>query len=268
VVASGISNAKEYAAHLKAMGVNARIATSDDGPDAIKAIKAYKENRVNVLVSVNICYEGLDVPAISHIVCLTNIRSREWIEQMAGRAVRIDRNAGPYESQQAYVFAPRDPMFIEIKAQIEAEQLAATKHGQSAGKQAGSSEFALEAQEARPPGGIKPLSSALTGQKEVLLSGQLSDHDNPTMTSSEIETGLLEQIEAHIRTYSFQNRYTPKKINGEVFKCFGKKRREMTIAELKSCLAHVQATYPLSRIRGTGHPRVPTKATPYQCSRA
>lgn len=261
IVSAGIKQAKQYTNILKSMGLNAQIATSDDSPAAQKAIKAYKNNKVEILVSVNICYEGLDVPAISHICCLTNIRSREWIEQMAGRAVRIDPNGGPYETQKGYIFAPKDEMFVGIKAQIDAEQIPFLR---VVGDGLGSVEngkLVLEIQEQKPPGGIVPLSSMLTGsQAEGLFPG----FEVPIKTNSEIESDLRSQIERHIRTFSFQNRHNPKKINGEIYAYFYKKRENMTIPELESCLTYIRSTYPLSFIRGTGRQRVPTKAVPIE----
>lgn len=266
VVSAGIKNAKQYTAELKKMGLNACIATSDNSLEAIKAIKAFKENRVDILVSVNICYEGLDVPAISHICCLTNIRSREWIEQMAGRAVRIDPLGGPYESQRGYIFAPRDEMFVEIKEMIEADQVPFLNipdpddSDDSLGKVDKNNNLILEGEKLakEAPGGIKPLSSRMTENKEYIPLSQTI----PAKTNSEIEADLLSNIERHIRTYSFQNRYTPQKINGEVYAYYNKSRKDMTIPELEACLSYIKWKYPLSHIRGTGRQRVSTKAAP------
>jgi superfamily II DNA or RNA helicase len=259
VVSAGIKSAKQYTGLLKSMGLKVDIATSDDSPACHKAIKAYKNNKLDALVSVNVCYEGLDVPAISHICCLTNIRSRQWIEQMAGRAVRIDPNGGPYEQQKGYIFAPKDEMFVEIKEQIEAEQtpfLKVVSNGE--GKKTGN-KLVLEMQEQGPPGGITPLSSTLIGaQVDPLFPNFVEEK-----TSSEIEAEIRAQIESHIRTFSFQNRHNPKKINAEVYAFFaGKKRENMTIPELENCLSYIKTAYPLNFIRGTGRPRVSTKAVP------
>jgi len=56
-----------------------------------------KTDKIDVLVTVAMAYEGLNIPAVSHIICLTRIRSAPWIEQMTARANRIDKNGGPYE---------------------------------------------------------------------------------------------------------------------------------------------------------------------------
>jgi superfamily II DNA or RNA helicase len=262
VVAADIKQAKEYTAYLKSMGEQAMIATSDDTPGAVKVIQDLKTGSLNIAVSVGMCYEGLDCPSISHIACLTNIRSLPWISQMVARAVRIDPNAGPYGSQMAYVFAPKDRLFVECQKQIETDQqwarLKEERDRQDGMGEGEGGEFCLTS-----PGGITPLSSRMTDKQEVILNSPQSIGEPFMMTSSEIEKSLLDQIESHIRQFSFQNRYNPKRINGEVFAAMGKARREMTTAELERCLSHIRSVYPLSHIRGTGRPRVPTKATPY-----
>jgi len=267
VVCSDIRQAKRHAENLKEWGIRARfeIATSDESDKALVAIKKMKAGEIDILVTVAMAYEGLSIESISHIICLTRIRSTPWIEQMTARANRIDKKAGPYRLQFGHVFAPSDPLFKQIVANIEAEQVPfleqVRKQEESMGKSksgSGNGEFVLEAQ---APGGIVPLSSRMTDKKEIILGGPEGREDAPAQTSSEIEANLLEQIESHIRTYSFQNRYNPKKIIAEVYSYFGKKRRDMTIKELKSCLSHVKTTYPMSHIRGTGHRRVPNKAT-------
>ena len=52
---------------------------------------AWLLGKLDVLVTVAMAYEGLDIPAVSHLICLTRIRSTPWIEQMTARANRIDR---------------------------------------------------------------------------------------------------------------------------------------------------------------------------------
>uniref|UniRef100_A0A6H1ZEV4 Putative helicase n=1 Tax=viral metagenome TaxID=1070528 RepID=A0A6H1ZEV4_9ZZZZ len=258
VVSAGIKSAKQYTSILKKQGLKVDIATSDDSPACHKAIKAYKNNKLDALVSVNVCYEGLDVPAISHICCLTNIRSREWIEQMAGRAVRIDPNGGPYENQKGYIFAPKDEMFVSIKEQIEAEQtpfLKVISNGE--GKPRGN-KLVLEVQEQGPPGGITPLSSTLIGaQVDPLFPNYV-----PDKTSSEIEADLREQIKRHVGEYVANNGLTNWGVNSEIYAFFNKSRENMTIPELKNCLSYIKSKYPLNYYRGAGKPRVSRKAVP------
>ncbi|MCE5211871.1 MAG: DEAD/DEAH box helicase family protein [Deltaproteobacteria bacterium] len=262
VVTSNISEAKRHMRNLSGISARCAIATSEDSAAALKVINKMKSGKLDVIVTVAMAYEGLSIPEISHIICLTRIRSVPWIEQMTARSNRIDP-AYPYDEQTGHIFAPADPLFKRVMKQIEKEQLPVMEFRNKTSRQfsscedAGDGGFRLEPS----PGGITPLSSALTGKREMIL-GQRELPFTPGKTSSEIETELLEQIEDHIRSYSFQNRFNPKRINGEIFNHFGgKPRRQMTIPELEKCLAHVRETYPLSFVRGSGH-RVAAKATP------
>ena len=264
IVAAKIDNAKQYLLHAQRAGLTARIATSEDNDGAVAAIKELKAGRIDALVAVAMVYEGLDVPAVSHIACLTNIRSTPWIMQMAARAVRIDPMAGPYDTQRAYVFAPADMMFREIAEEIETDQVAVAAKRNAAEKGEGGATPKGETGDLFGFGpAIRPLESSIiaAGPEPVPLF-PAGDVVNVLPTNSEMEADLLAKIESHIRTYSFQNRYNPKKINGEVFASFGKARRDMTIKELGECLEYVQRNYPLSYRRGTGK-RVPTKARPF-----
>ena len=98
-------------------------------------------------------------------------------------------------------------------------------------------------------------------------------------TPSEIETSLRDQIESHVRQFSFVNRYNPKRLNTEIQRYFDKPRGVMTSNELEAVLAHVKRTYPLNGngcpARGTilydqiakprgGGIRVPTKARAWE----
>jgi superfamily II DNA or RNA helicase len=121
VVAPNIRLAHDFLERLKTWGeASVEIATSDDGPEAQKAIARFKKtdgDLLRVLVTVAMAYEGLDVPQITHLACLTHIRSKPWIEQMLNRATRFDDGAGAYEEQAARVWGPDD---IELRSVMEA----------------------------------------------------------------------------------------------------------------------------------------------------
>ncbi len=163
VVCSSIARAKPMLAKLVADGIRAEIATSDDSESAQRTIKAFRSSDdVDALVTVQMAYEGMDVPAVTHIACLTHIRSRPWIEQMLARATRFDKLAGKYETQFAHAFVPDDALMGDVIRDIEEAQL-------------------LEIREERPnngadgtaptPTSIVPLSSQVTRERE----GQLTD---------------------------------------------------------------------------------------------
>ncbi|NER05498.1 MAG: hypothetical protein F6K17_24370 [Okeania sp. SIO3C4] len=76
---------------------------------------------VDVLVTVAMAYEGLDVPAITHIACLTKIRSTPWLEQCWARAARVDREAKDLK-KTGLIFMPDDQFARDCVAKIIAEQ--------------------------------------------------------------------------------------------------------------------------------------------------
>jgi superfamily II DNA or RNA helicase len=118
VVAPDIKIAKTYYDYLARRGLPSRIATSEDTPQARKNIADYKRGAFSILVTVAIAYEGLNVPEISVICCLSHIRSVPWLEQCFARANRI----APCKDY-AIVYAPADWAFKKAVRMIEREQL-------------------------------------------------------------------------------------------------------------------------------------------------
>ena len=270
VVAANIEHARKALGALKQMGVYSKIATSHDSLEALRNIRAFKAD-LDCLVSIAMAYEGLDVPAISHIASLTHIRSTPWIEQMIARAVRVDRQAGPYRSQMAHVFAPDDFLFREVVDRIQREQLPIV--AASGGDCLDSRGNGEGEGDAGPK--IRPLNGEMTGTREIEFGG-IPDGTlfEPVQTIKEQEEETLHRIEMHVRKFSFDNRYRPQRISAEIKTNFGKSRRHMTLDELRQCLAWVRRTYPISgrsseflpdgvsRTRGSRE-RVPTKAQPW-----
>lgn len=102
------------------------LAISDE-PKSRETLRRFRDDRLgDVLVTVGMAYEGLDVPDCTHLICLTHIRSRPWLEQAFARVTRVDWNACKrgigYDEQQAYVYAPRDPKMQDIIDDIRHEQ--------------------------------------------------------------------------------------------------------------------------------------------------
>lgn len=118
VVAPNIAVAEAYHDYLAARGQFVRIATSDDSTTAKANINAFKRGNFNILVTVGMAYEGLNVPEITHICCLTHIRSMPWLEQCFARANRL----APGKTR-AVVFAPADHMFKKAIRMIERDEL-------------------------------------------------------------------------------------------------------------------------------------------------
>lgn len=249
VVAASIESAKEYTSLLKQQGLHAEIATSDDTPQAVKQIKALKAGKLKILVTVAMAYEGLDVPSISHIICLTNIRSMPWIEQMVARAVRIDPMGGPYEEQKGFIFAPADKLFMRLAADIEADQteaLAIVKKTMP--------KFAAGDQESlfgdlRP--GITPLSSRLIGAKQNLFS--FSEPMPMQKTQREIEKELREGIDNHVKRFCRVYACRIQFMNRELKERYGKARDRMTVQELEALKSYVLHQYPVPKDRPILH---------------
>jgi superfamily II DNA or RNA helicase len=126
-VAPDIRTAKEYLKTIKEIGVKVLLATSEESEEAREAIRRFKlvgvPGAVDGLVTVAMAYEGMDVPPISHLVCLTHIRSAPWIDQMIARATRFDRDGGPWREQVAYLFVPDDPKMIAIIKKLIDQQV-------------------------------------------------------------------------------------------------------------------------------------------------
>lgn len=117
VVAPDIETAKTYQGFIGSR-YQSEIATSEDGPEAARVIQEYKRGAFPILVSVMMAAEGLSVPHVTHIACLTQIRSKEWLEQMQARGNRCA--AG---KRQAWCFAPADKALLDAWAAIEREAL-------------------------------------------------------------------------------------------------------------------------------------------------
>ena len=132
VVAYNIKEARRLLDIARSRGLRAGIAVclagdgvlSEGSRKAILRFKSHSRNAYDVLITVQMAYEGLDVPAITHLACLTHIRSWPWIEQMLDRGTRVDRHkdAPPWEAQQLRAFTPDDPKMAEAQAKIKAEQ--------------------------------------------------------------------------------------------------------------------------------------------------
>jgi superfamily II DNA or RNA helicase len=153
VVAPNIEIAKAYYDFLVRAGHLVRIATSEDTPQARKNIEDYKRGAYHIIVTVAMAYEGLNVPEISVICCLSHIRSVPWLEQCFARANRLAPG-----KPRPVIFAPADWAFKKAMRMIEEERVVPLEN------QDGQQELVSGAGEEREGGGetrpwIIPLSS-------------------------------------------------------------------------------------------------------------
>lgn len=269
VVTAGIEQAEEAVYMLnRSIGVKAEIATSHESKSAVKSIKRFKDGSCSALVTIAMAYEGLDVPGITHITVLTNIRSREWIEQMLARGVRVDRHpaAGKYEDQKCYVFAPMDKQFKKVVDMIKKQQLSVIDNFSKIKEEKEPGEEISPEPKERSE--ITPISSKLTGKDSFLMGLEGGEHlkneplnNIPVMTVKEQELFIRKEIHAHVNKYCFDNRYEQQRINHELKVKFGKARDLMTLPELKKLMKYLLKQYPVEKtetirdIKGLSVPR-------------
>lgn len=116
VVTADQQTAKSYHSLLRRQGISCGLAISD-ADDAHSDIEQFRQGGFSCLATCQMAYEGLDVPRITHVACLTHIRSTPWILQMLARAWRaIDGKA------KCWAFVPNDPRMNRVIERIRREQ--------------------------------------------------------------------------------------------------------------------------------------------------
>lgn len=254
VVAANIEQAQKYTTWLQERGVPARIATSEDSTAAYQAIKAFKRQgsgAVDCLITVAMAYEGLDVPAITHLICLTHIRTKPWIEQVVHRATRMDPLAGPYAEQRAYIYAPDDRPFRECLNYILAQRntaIATASSTQTLGEGIHPDGTGLLPLTDRTESSIQPLRSGLLGIRNQGLWANLAmpvQAETHQETPKERLDRLRKQIEKHVRAHEQARRLAHGTVNRAVFSQFRKSRAAMTESELHKVMQWVSKAYPL-----------------------
>jgi superfamily II DNA or RNA helicase len=111
--------AAQHIAKLIAHELKVDVALAiDSEKNAHRSIHRFRNGiEGDVLVTVGMAYEGLDVPEATHLICLTNIRSRPWLEQVVNRITRFCMASGlPWEQQWGFLYVPDDK---EMRAFIE-----------------------------------------------------------------------------------------------------------------------------------------------------
>lgn len=246
VVAPTIPLAEQYLGHLQRRGIDALIATSDDGPAAREAIARYKGRAIpgtDVLVTVAMAYEGMSVPAVSHIACLTHIRSVPWLEQCFARANRTapGKVAG-------YVFGPMDKRLMAAIKAIEDEQAQALKD-------LAESDWAKAPASPEASGGIgrptiKPIGSQAYGHDGMAILPPIQRPDGG-LTPKEAERLLRTEIAKHIDAYIGQKRAGSKAAYMRIIHATlkdavgGKARESCTVDELAAQMAVLKERWPV-----------------------
>jgi len=249
-VAPNIALARQYLDHLHLRRIDALLATSDDDAAAQIAIARFKGQAApaaDVLVCVGMCYEGLSVPAITHIACLTHIRSVPWLEQLFARGNRTAPG-----KVEAFVFGPEDVRLRAAIRSIEAEQVQALSE-----LEASTDSLPIENGEGGSGGrkpGIKPIGSAAFGTGNA----QAEFQDEPAaalpdggMTPSQAQALLRTHIARHIEIFLAGKRPGSKdayrKIVMAKLKAIvgGKAREDCTVEELTAQWSFLKKEFPV-----------------------
>jgi len=118
--------AKLLASDQRSAHINRTLATSDDSK-ADKNLKTFRTTgHYKILVSVRQCCEGYDVPATSHLVILSPYRSKTWVEQAVGRAIRVDTTLPDDMPQKAFIYCLDEMLMREVMEAIRGEEDAIT----------------------------------------------------------------------------------------------------------------------------------------------
>lgn len=266
VVTKDIATATATHRKLINQGCSAELATSDDSLSAKRAVREFKFGRSDILVTCQMCYEGLDCKAISVISLLTHIRTKPWIEQAIARGTRWDPK-GPSQ-QTCHLFTLNDKKMQEVLARIKSEDLQAaweTVEGEVVDD--GTSVLINH----NP---VVPLSSAIQGfhwtdldsgvdlSIETVLAtvndvigsvitieqaSELADRlyaqpkvvEERPITPKEISDQYRKQIEKCVRRIAVATNSDPEQINRQLKRETGKSRRHMTNSELLTVLNSV-----------------------------
>lgn len=255
VVTANIEDAKKYLDHLKKQGIKAAIATSDDSTLAATNIELYRTvgrpRSLDALVTVAMAYEGLDVPSITHIACLTHIRSKPWIEQMIARATRFDEPAGPWDGQMAFVYTPDDRYMCSIIQRMQNDQMTALKQ-KAEDPDGNERDYNLpDRTPSEERNSIVPVGSQGGPRRwsrvgHFATPGAANGPRPPEITSSQQEAELRDKINTHCKQVDLQ--YFDRKwgaANKQVAKAFKRPRATMTLAQLTRVVAWLEEKYPV-----------------------
>jgi hypothetical protein len=244
VVAPNIEIAYVYKNYLerlghtgsKLWGDRVQIATSDDTPAARRTIDDFKRGICRILVTVAMAYEGLNVPEISVICCLSHIRSVPWLEQCFARANR--KAPGKYK---AAIYAPADRQIKNAVRMIQQEQFVPVKN--NAGQE-------LPAREAenREGGGERPWIIPLSSNVDGAGKPETGTADFPPCSPSDAEKILRKNINGVVSQFLSRKRHGSKQAHSKLLYrrmrlVCEKPIKEMNLRELEKAWVWVKKEY-------------------------
>ena len=243
-ICARIGDARKCMEYLRSLGVPSLLATSHESKECIQNIEQFKR-QAPVLVTISVCYEGLDVPSISHICILTRIRSNEWLEQAVSRATRVNKQSGPYRTQKAEIFAPKDPKFLEFVDAIKKEQktMAISTHEEDLQLPLFELPELNEGNGEHAP--CKPLKSQILELSRTVLGNQKVVWERKILTPKQEEMDIRHDIDRYLKRYARDQGYEVMEVNRSAKEINQKPRNLMTLDELRYFFNRIQTLFPL-----------------------
>ncbi len=126
IIADTQKNAREYVKMIEREFPAYRVALAiSSEPGSAERIRQFRDapESFKILVTVGMAHEGLDVPDCTHLVYLSDKRSRPWMEQAIARVTRFDPRCGlAWEEQLAHVYLMDTTPNQEFIEALNAEQ--------------------------------------------------------------------------------------------------------------------------------------------------
>lgn|SRR5512138_99990 len=109
IAATDQKHAKEILKYLKKRypGMRALVAVSDDGEEAHRSLRQFREGRHDILVTVHMAYVGYDHKPITVMCILTHYRTEGYLRQLFARGLRVVKWAA-LEKQSLVALVPDD----------------------------------------------------------------------------------------------------------------------------------------------------------------
>lgn len=143
-------DARKVAAYLRQRYPDLKVAEalSNDGADAHRALKRFRKDNTDILVTVRMAFVGYDCKSITVVGCLTHYRDFGHLEQLFGRGFRVDKQSGiPADQQKCRIIAPDDVSMKKFLTYLKAQRDVAIKPTGNGEGQPTASEY-VEAAEA------------------------------------------------------------------------------------------------------------------------
>ncbi len=189
VICANQAQAKSVRDHLRNDGSYRSVLAISDEKDAHIRLARFRDRREGeILVTVGMAYEGLDVPDCTHLVALTSIRSRPWLEQALSRVTRFDpKCALSWEEQCAYLYVPNDHSMVSFLSEWIDEQDARFADPPEAGGE-------QESRDRKTT--FSPISGELTGVRYADTYHVFSDDEQDLISRFDREFKLLGHLPA------------------------------------------------------------------------